>query len=278
MAEATIKGTDLYERIAPLVEEETTDGPTFLNKVAAEISAYIVEKDFVTGNYVGYIYTTTPPTPSSLVVAVAKLIPESVSFATPVPYNYIGWLQNTFTYELPETILKPLTINWVMTAVPPHTFVSGTIPFKPLLDTLKVLGDLSDIRTAEGFWAMISDVIVWSVLTSLTRMPVSTVNAIATDTSRGIITWVPIDLPDFKQNFIFQIFYNATNKRLVEWLEKRKIDTTHLFGKVDIPILNILYQDALSDWKELKEITIDCKFYKLQDNGRKILLMTGAQS
>lgn len=278
MADPTIKGTDLYEEIAPIVEEETTDGQTFLTKIAAKISAYIVANDFVTGNYIGYIYTTTPPTPSTLVVAMAKLIPESVSFATPVPYDYVSWLKNTFTYQPPATALKALTINWVLTSLPPHTFVSGPIPFNPLMDTLEVLGDLSDIRTAEGFWAMISDVIVWSVLTSLTRMPISTVNAIGTDTSSGIITWIPVDLPDFKQNFICEIFYNATNKRLVAWLEEREIDTSHLSGKVDVQLPPKLYRDALKDWKELKDITMDCKFYKLQDNGRKILLMTGAQA
>ena len=162
MADPTISGSLLYAELAPIIEEEMTDGASFLSRIAAKISSYIIENDFVTGAYVGFI-PTTPPTPSTRVVAIANFVPVSVSFAPPVLYDYITWLKNTFTYNPPGTIPQ-ISISWNLTSLT-HTFTP--IPFNPLMETLEIVGDLSDIRTAEGFWAMTCDVIVWSILNKI---------------------------------------------------------------------------------------------------------------
>lgn len=281
MTNPVLNGSDLYALIAPLIEEGTTDGITFLSKVAAKISTYIATHDFLLGTYVGYHGSYVSP----LIDVVAHLIPESVSFGpvnkflTKEYASYIDWFKDTLRGDK-DHIPKTYGITWNIVLDPPHFLNPSNPPLQliPKLDVIAILGDLSDIRTAEGFWAMMSDIIVWSVQASDTRKPESIVNDVtATDDTIGTVTWIPTTIPEFLQNFIFRVFYNANNTALVKWLEDHSIDTSHLYGEVDVPISNLLYQDALSEWKELVDITQDCKFYKLQDDDRKILLRVGVQ-
>ena len=49
---------------------------------------------------------------------------------------------------------------------------------------------------------------------------------------------------------------------------------TILYGTIEIPLTEQMYPAAAVVWKGLKEITHNCKFYKKQSSGEKILLAT----
>lgn len=260
----TINGSDLFAELEPVLDEQSINYDDFINKIALKISTYISAEDMLTGVYAGII-PGTPPIPSTEVVANAKLVPLSIDFAPPMPFDFVNWFKQTLNSFL----------TWNLTALPPHTFTP--IQLIPLASTIDIYGNsssLKDIRTAKGFWALICDAIVWSILSSVTR--VTPINATAIDGSSGIITWIPLNLPEFKQNFIFTIHYDATNTQLVRWLQDHGVDTSHLVGDVDVPINNQLYQVANIAWLALKAITEKCKFYKKQDNGSRVLLAVGS--
>lgn len=259
-----ISGIDLFDEIEPIIDDALIDGATFISRMAATISEYVTSTDTLTGTYLGYI-PGSPPVPSTLIVAHGAFIPNSIAFEPPENYelNYYGWIKDSLLNKL----------NWKIVATPPHIYTAPT-PMVPIVSLIDLLGDLSEIRTAKGVWALICDAIVWALLSSVDR--ITPVNATATDGSNGVITWIPLEIPDFVHDFIFEIHYDATNTQLAQWLQDHDIDTSHLVGDVDVPLNGQPYQMALGVWLGLKAITKDCKFYKKQSEDKKILLTTGS--
>lgn len=271
MAEPTINGSKLYKEIKPLIDEQSTDGELFLSKVAAKISSYVTSNDSITGAYAGLI-PGSPPIPSTLIVAKGCFLPAYTppGFAPPIPYDFTNWIKNTLKTKL----------IWNLTPLPPHTFTPTIV--KPLEEIIDIYGDLSDLRTAEGFWALISDMIICSFLSSLDR--VTPISATATDGSSGEIVWIPLDIPELKHNFIFRIHYNIKETELIQWIENQGIHIPDNVteGDVDVPINNQPYYPTAMLWRVLKSITKDCFFYKkqdvaFQDNEFLVLLATGSQ-
>ncbi len=255
----SVTGSQLFSKIEPILNEQFTDGITFLQRVALEISTYITSKDSIQGTYAGTVHST----PSPLIVANAKFIPVSVQFEDPSSflYDYAGWIK--------KTLLNTLT--WNMTAIPPHSFTPRLLV--PVVSKIDLIGDLKNIRTAKGFWALLSDAIIWSIISSTTR--ITPIAATATDGSSGTITWIPLTLPSFTHNFVFNSIYDSTNLELSSWLQVHRAVINTNTNEAEIVFNNQTYQDIQIVWQELKALTKDCQFYKLQDNNDKILLMSG---
>lgn len=257
-----ITGSEMFSEIKPVIDERLTNGKVFLNKVAAKISAYVVKNDLLEGVYAGII-PGTPPVPSTRIFALGNLIPVSVHFDEPIERNFYKWIKNTLD--------KTLTWNIVSTT---HTITP--VLLKPLLSAIDLIGDLSDLRTADGFWAILCDAIVISILSSPTRItPVAA--TCSEDGSSGVIEWIPTQIPEFKGNYLFEVRYDINNLDLVKWIRKRGVEVSDLKGNVNVPVNNQPYVSADLLWKGLKSITSDCKFYKVQDDGKKLLLSTGGE-
>ena len=61
---------------------------------------------------------------------------------------------------------------------------------------------------------------------------------------------------------------------LVIHMDPIDVDNEVLYGTIEIPLTEQMYPAAAVVWKGLKEITHNCKFYKQQSSGEKILLAT----
>lgn len=260
MADPTINGTDLFIAIEPVLDEHYTNYIEFVNDLALQISTYIYSHYVIPGIYSGMI-PGSPPVPSTLTTVVGKLLPVSITFANPVPFNYIQWIKNTLLTKL----------TWNLTTLPPH--IITPVQLVPLTSILDILGDLSNLSTCKGFWALICDLIVWAVLLSPTIE--SVMPATATDGSSGTITWIPFNIPGFTHNFIITVHYDGKNQKVKYWLEANHISVGNVPQTVDVVCENKAYQEALGKWLSLKMLTKDCEFYKLQDDDRRILLTSG---
>lgn len=264
-----ISGSALYDKIKPIIDEQIITPIDFLTKVGNAISNYIVTNDSLAGAYAGTI-PGTPPVPSTLLVATACMVPQGQILPTPLKTE-------TWKPWLKRSLMLP-NVTWSISPFgPTHSFTP--VQMNPIYGVteayFETLGGLEDVRSAYGIWALLSDLIVLCILSAVER--ITPVSATGVDGSNGIITWVPLDIPELKHNFIIKIKYDATNLKLVQWLEEKGIDTSDLEGEVSIPLDNQLYQTALASWKAIKAITKDCTFYKKQDSGEEIFLVNGYQ-
>lgn len=251
-------GEGLFSVVQPIIRKQYTDTTPFITELAQTISDYVVYNDMLTGAYVGTI-PGTPPVVSTLVVGTGnfKAVGSPImKDPKPYKYQYAKWIKDS----LNETVRWQLIIN------PPH---SGTaIVINPVVTMIDTIGDISNLRTAEGIWALICDAICWAVMSAPERlMPVS---ATGTDGSSGTLTWIPEEI-DMKQSFIIKVNYDASNYKLINWLSDY-VDISSISEEVTIPISDTSFSAANTIWKGLTSITTNCSFYKKQSSGEEILL------
>lgn len=251
-------GEGLFSVVQPIIRKQYTATTPFITELAQTISDYIVYNDMLTGAYVGTI-PGTPPVVSTLVVGTGnfKAVGSPImKEPKPYKYQYAKWIKDS----LNETVRWQLIIN------PPHSGTATVI--NPVVTMIDTIGDISNLRTAEGIWALICDAICWAVMSAPERLlPVS---ATGTDGSSGTLTWVPEEI-DMKQSFVIKVNYDASNYKLINWLSDY-VDISSISGEVIIPISNTSFSAANTVWKGLTSIATNCSFYKKQSSGEEILL------
>ncbi len=256
-------GEGLFSVIRPIINKRYSNGETFKNELATTISSFVCMNEFLTGAYVGTI-PGTPPVPSTTLIPTGKFVAVGKAMSPAIPLNYIQWLKNTLAS----------TLTWQIVANAPHTITTPPI-LQPLTTALELLGDLSGVQTPEGIWALLCDIIMFSIQSAPNRIiPLA---ATCSDGSSGTITWLPLDIPSLTHDFVYTVDWDVNNTKLVEWVRQYiDIDNKILSGTIEIPLTEQTYPAAVVIWKGLKEITSDCKFYKQQSSGEKILLAIGA--
>lgn len=254
-----ISGSELFRAAKPVLDEGCTDLMDFRTKMGAKISSYVAANAELKGAYAG----TTPGGSPVIGTAVGKLVPTAPTpplLANPVPFtDYKTWIKKT----LEETVL------WNIVAVTPYT--NTPMIFDPTVTFIDVLGDFSDLRTSEGFWAMVCDAIICCI-----EGYIPTTTPGAKSGSSGTILWTPIEIPEVVHNFIFRINYDINDNALIRWIKKYITDIGDVSGTVDIPFEDKPYQEVITIWKGLIALTTECELYKKQDYGDLILLTTGA--
>lgn len=251
-------GEGLFSVVQPIIRKQYTETTPFITELAQTISDYVVYNDMITGAYVGTI-PGTPPVVSTLVVGTGnfKAVGSPImKEPKPYKYQYAKWIKDS----LNETVRWQLIIN------PPHSGTATVI--NPVVTMIDTIGDISNLRTAEGIWALICDAICWAVMSAPERLlPIS---ATGTDGSSGTLTWVPEEI-DMKQSFVIKVNYDASNYKLINWLSDY-VDISSISGEVIIPISNTSFSAANTVWKGLTSIATNCSFYKKQSSGEEILL------
>lgn len=256
-------GEGLFSVVRPIINKKYSNGEAFKTELANTISNCVCSNEFLTGAYIGTI-PGTPPVPSTELIPTGRFVAFRKAMSPAIPLNYVQWLKNTLAS----------TLTWQMVANAPHTITTPPI-LQPLTTALELLGDLSSVQTPEGVWALLCDIIMFSIQSAPNRIiPLA---ATCSDGSSGTITWLPLDIPSLTHDFVYAIDWDVTNTKLVEWVKQYiDVDNEVLYGTIEIPLTEQAYPAAVAIWKGLKEITPDCKFYKLQSSGEKILLAVGA--
>lgn len=254
-------GEGLFSIVRPIINKKYSNGEAFKTELANAISNGVCTNEFLTGAYVGTI-PGTPPVPSTELIPTGRFVAVGKAMSPAIPLNYVQWLKNTLAS----------TLTWKMVANPPHTITTPPI-LQPLTTALELLGDLSSVQTPEGVWALLCDIIMFSIQSAPNRIiPLA---ATCSDGSSGTITWLPLEIPSLTHDFVYAIDWDVNNTKLVEWVKQYiDIDKEILSGTIEIPLTEQVYPAAVAIWKGLKEITSDCKFYKQQSSGEKILLAT----
>lgn len=251
-------GEGLFSVVQPIIRKQYTATTPFITELAQTISDYIVFNDMLTGAYVGTI-PGTPPVVSTLVVGTGnfKAVGSPImKDPKPYKYQYAKWIKDS----LNETVRWQLIIN------PPHSGAATVI--NPVVTMIDTIGDISNLRTAEGIWALICDAICWAVMSAPERLMPASVTG--TDGSSGTLTWIPEEI-DMKQSFVIKVNYDASNYKLINWLSDY-VDISSISGEVTIPISNTSFSAANTIWKGLTSIATNCSFYKKQSSGEEILL------
>jgi len=256
-------GEGLFGVVRPIINKRYSNGEAFKTELANTISTFVCTNEFLTGAYVGTI-PGTPPIPSTMLIPTGRFVAVGKAMSPAIPLNYIQWLKNTLAS----------TLTWRIVANAPHIITTPPI-LQPLTTALELLGDLSSVQTPEGIWALLCDIIMFSIQSAPNRIiPLA---ATCSDGSSGTITWLPLGIPSLTHDFVYAVDWDVNNTKLVEWVRQYiDIDNEILSGTIEIPLTEQTYPAAVVIWKGLKEITSDCKFYKQQSSGEKILLAIGA--
>ena len=254
-------GEGLFSAIRPIINKRYSNGEAFKNELANTISSFVCINESLTGAYVGTI-PGTPPVPSTELIPTGRFVAVGKAMSPAIPLNYVQWLKNTLAS----------TLTWQIVANTPHVITTPPI-LQPLTTALELLGDLSSVQTPEGVWALLCDIIMFSIQSAPNRIiPLA---ATCSDGSSGTITWLPLDIPSLTHDFVYAIDWDVNNTKLVEWAKQYiDVDNEILYGTIEIPLTEQMYPAAAVVWKGLKEITHNCKFYKQQSSGEKILLAT----
>lgn len=251
-------GEGLFSVVQPIIRKQYTATTPFITELAQAISNYVVYNDMLTGAYVGTI-PGTPPVVSTLVAGTGsfKAVGSPImKEPKPYKYQYAKWIKDS----LNETVRWELVINT------PHSGTATVI--NPVVSMIDIIGDLSDLRTAEGIWALVCDAICWAIMSAPERIiPVSVTG---TDGSSGTLTWIPEEI-DMNQSFVIKVKYDASNYKLINWLSDY-VDISSISKEVSIPLSNTTFAFARSAWKGLISIASNCSFYKKQSSGEEILL------
>lgn len=254
-------GEGLFSVVRPIINKKYSSGEAFKTELANAISSCVCTNEVLTGAYVGTI-PGTPPVPSTMLIPTGKFVAVGKQMSPAIPLNYVQWLKNTLAS----------TLTWQIVANTPHTITTPPM-LKPLTTALELLGDLSSVQTPEGVWALLCDIIMFSIQSAPNRIiPLA---ATCNDGSSGTITWLPLDIPSLTHDFVYAVDWDVNNTKLVEWVKQYiDVDNEILYGTIEIPLTEQMYPAAAVVWKGLKEITHNCKFYKKQSSGEKILLAT----